>query len=102
MIDHLDWSCIFSDSKKMTSESSATNKDPVYKRSPWLPRSQVRTLIFLGLIVLAGYGSTQHWSFFVVLLILIISFSPKVLLATAYYYGKSAMFLGQWLSKFTK
>ena len=102
MIDHLDWSCTFSDIKKMTSENSATTKDPVYKRSPWLPRGQVRKLIFLGLMVLTGYGSMRHWSFFVLLLILIISFSPKVLLATAYYYGKSAMFLGQWLGNLTK
>ena len=102
MIDHLDWGCTFSDAKKMTAENSATNKDPVYRRSPWLPRGQVRKLIFLGLIVLAGYGATQHWSLFVLLLILIISFSPKLLLATAYYYGKSAMFLGQWLGKLTK
>jgi len=102
MIDHLDWLCIFRDIRKMAGESSATNKDPVYKRSPWLPRGQVRKIIFLGLIILAGYGSTQHWSLLILLLILIISFSPKVLLATTYYYGRSAMFLGQWLGKFTK
>ena len=102
MIVHLDQICIFRDIQKMAGESSATNKDPVYKRSPWLPRGQVPKLIFLGLIIVAGYGATRHWSFLILLLILIVSFSPKVLLATAYYYGRSAMFLGQWLGKATK
>jgi len=102
MIVHLDQICIFRDIQKMAGESSATNKDPVYKRSPWLPRGQVRKLIFLGLIIAAGYGATRHWSFLILLLVLIVSFSPKVLLATAYYYGRSAMFLGQWLGKATK
>jgi hypothetical protein len=83
----------------MTGDSSATNKEPLYKKSPWLPRGHVRKLIFLGLMVLAGYYSTQHWSFLVLLLILIICFSPKVLLATAYYYGRAAMYLGQRFSK---
>ena len=99
MIDHLDWSCTFSDIKKMTSENSATTKDPVYKRSPWLPRGQVRKLIFLGLIILAGFGSTRHWSFLILLVLTIVCLSPKVLLATAYYYGRSAMYLGQRFSK---
>jgi len=83
----------------MTDLSSATNKDPLYKRSPWLPRGQVRKLIFLGLLILAGYGSTRHWSFLILLLLTILFLSPKVLLATAYYYGKSAMFLGQMFGK---
>jgi hypothetical protein len=83
----------------MTGDSSATNKEPLYKKSPWLPRGQVRKLIFLGLMILAGYYSSQHWSFLVLLTILIICFSPKVLLATAYYYGRSAMYLGQRFSK---
>ena len=83
----------------MTDESFATNKEPIYKRSPWLPRGGIRKLIFLGLIVLGGYGSTRHWSFIPLLLISIIALSPKVLLATAYYYGRSALFLGQWFSK---
>jgi hypothetical protein len=83
----------------MAGESSATNIDPLYKRSPWLPRGQVRKIIFLGLMILGGYGSTQHWSFIPLLLISIIALSPKVLLATAYYYGRSAMYLGQRFSK---
>jgi hypothetical protein len=83
----------------MTGDSSVTNKEPLYKKSPWLPRGQVRKLIFLGLMILAGYYSSQHWSFLVLLTILIICFSPKVLLATAYYYGRSAMYLGQRFSK---
>ena len=83
----------------MTGDSSATNKEPLYKRSPWLPRGRVRKLIFLGLMILASHYSTQHWAFLVLLLILIICFSPKVLLATAYYYGRSAMYLGQRFSK---
>jgi hypothetical protein len=99
MIVHLDWLCIFRDIKKMAGESSATNKDPVYKRSPWLPRGQTRKIIFLGLIIFASFGSTQHWSFFILLVLTIICLSPKVLLATAYYYGRSAMYLGQRFSK---
>ena len=99
MIVHSDWLCIFRDIKKMAVESSATNKDPVYKRSPWLPRGQTRKIIFLGLIILASFGSTQHWSFLILLLLTIIGLSPKVLLATAYYYGRSAMYLGQRFSK---
>ena len=99
MIVHLDEIRIFSDTRKMTGQSSTTNKDPLYKRSPWLPRGQVRKLIFLGLVILAGYGSTRHWSFLILLLLTILSLSPKVLLATAYYYGKSAMFLGQMFGK---
>jgi hypothetical protein len=83
----------------MTGDSSVTNKEPLYKKSPWLPRGQVRKLIFLGLMILAGYYSSQHWSFLVLLFILIICFSPKLLLATAYYYGRSAMYLGQRFSK---
>jgi len=83
----------------MTGESSVTHKEPLYKRSPWLPRGQVRRLIFLGLIIFSAYGSTKHWSFYILLLILIITLSPKVLLATAYYYGKSALFLAQLFSK---
>ena len=83
----------------MTGESSVTHKEPLYKRSPWLPRGQVRRLIFLGLIILSAYGSTKHWSFCILLLISIIALSPKVLLATAYYYGKSALFLAQLFSK---
>ena len=98
MIVHLDWMCIFSDIRKMT-DASSTTKDPVYKRSPWLPRSQARKIIFFGLMVFSVYGSTQHWSFIPLLVILILAFSPKALLATAYYYGKSASFLGQRLSK---
>jgi len=99
MIDHLDWLCIFRDIRKMAGESSATNKDPVYKRSPWLPRGQARKIIFMGLITLAGFGSTQHWSFLILLILIIVCLSPKVLLATAYYYGRSAMFLGQRFGK---
>jgi hypothetical protein len=99
MIVHLDEIRIFSDIRKMTGQSSTTNKDPLYKRSPWLPRGQVRKLIFLGLVILAGYGSMRHWSFLILLLLTILSLSPKVLLATAYYYGKSAMFLGQMFGK---
>ena len=72
----------------MTDESLATNQDPLYKRSPWLPRGGV-----------GSYGSTRHWSFIPLLLISIIALSPKLLLATAYYYGRSALFLGQWFSK---
>jgi hypothetical protein len=102
MIDHLDWLCIFRDIRKMAGESSATNKDPIYKRSPWLPRGQVRKFIFLGLIILVGYGLMQHWSFLILLILTVVCLSPKVLLATSYYYGRSAMFLGQWLGKFTK
>jgi hypothetical protein len=99
MIVHFDWICIFSDIRNMTDESPAINKEPLYKRSPWLPRGEVRKLIFLVLIVLGGYGATQHWSFIPLLLISILALSPKVLLATAYYYGRSALFLGQWFSK---
>jgi hypothetical protein len=98
MIVHFDWICIFSDIRNMTDESLTSKKEPIYKRSPWLPRGEVRKLIFLGLIILGGYGSTQHWSFIPLLLISIIALSPKVLLATAYYYGRSALFLGQWFS----
>ena len=83
----------------MTGESTTINKDPLYKRSPWLPRGTMRKLIFLGLIILGGYGSTQHWYFLVLLLISVVALSPKVLLATAYYYGRSALFLGQYFSK---
>ena len=99
MIVHLDWLCIFRDIKKMAGESSTTNKDPLYKRSPWLPRGGVRKIIFLALIILGAYGSIQHWSFIPLLLVSIIAFSPKILLATAYYYGKSALFLGQRFGK---
>ena len=99
MIVHLDWMCIFSDTRKMADDSPATHKEPIYKRSPWLPRGGVRKIIFLALIILGAYGSTQHWSFIPLLLISIIVFSPKILLATAYYYGKSALFLGQRFSK---
>lgn len=99
MIVYLDWMCLFSDIRKMTGDSSASNKEPLYKRSPWLPRGQVRRLIFLGLIILGGYGSTRHWFFLVLLLITIIALSPKVLLATAYYYGRSALFLAQLFGK---
>jgi hypothetical protein len=99
MIVHLDWLCIFRDIKKMAGESSSTNKDPVYKRSPWLPRSQTRKIIFLALIIFASFGSTQHWSFFILLVLTIVCLSPKVLLATAYYYGRSAMYLAQRFSK---
>jgi len=99
MIVHLDEIHIFSDIRKMTGQSSTTNKAPLYKSSPWLPRGIVRKLIFLGLVILAGYGSTRHWSFLILLLLTILSLSPKVLLATAYYYGKSAMFLGQMFGK---
>ena len=99
MIVYLDWLCIFRDIRKMAGESSATNKDPLYKRSPWLPRGHTRKIIFLGLIILAGYGSTQHWSFLLLLVLTIVCFSPKILLATAYYYGRSAMYLGQRFSK---
>jgi hypothetical protein len=83
----------------MTGESTTINKDPLYKRSPWLPRGTMRKLIFLGLIILGGYGSTQHWYFLVLLLISVVALSPKVLLATAYYYRRSALFLGQYFSK---
>jgi hypothetical protein len=83
----------------MTDESFKSNREPIYKSSPWLPRGEVRKLIFLVLIVLGGYGSTQHWSCIPLLLISIIALSPKVLLAIAYYYGRSALFLGQWFSK---
>ena len=38
----------------MTGESTTINKDPLYKRSPWLPRGTMRKLIFLGLII--GFG----------------------------------------------
>lgn len=99
MIVHLGWIGIFWGIKKMTGESSTINKDPVYKRSPWLPRGKVRKLIFFGLLILSGYGSTQHWAFLILILISLIMFSPKVLLATAYFYGKSALFLGQRFSK---
>jgi hypothetical protein len=99
MIVHLDGNRIFSDIRKMTGQSSTTNKDPLYKRSPWLPRGIVRKLILLVLILLGAYGSSRHWFFFALLLISIIALSPKVLLATAYYYGKSAMFLGQFFGK---
>jgi len=84
---------------KMTGASSVTHKEPLYKRSPWLPRGQVRRFIFLGLIILGAYGSTRHWSFYILLLASIIALSPKVLLATAHYYGRSALFLGQLFSK---
>ena len=83
----------------MAGESSTTNKDPLYKRSPWLPRGQTRKIIFLGLIVLAGLGLTQHWTFGILLVLTIVCLSPKLLLATAYYYGRSAMYLGQRFSK---
>lgn len=99
MIVHLDLNCIFSGIRKMTGESFKTQKDPLYKRSPWLPRGKARKLIFLGLVILGVYGSARHWSFLVLLILSIIVLSPKVLLATAYYYGRSALFLGQWFSK---
>jgi hypothetical protein len=83
----------------MTGNNSAGNKEPLYKRSPWLPRGQGRRLIFLGLIILSAYGSTRHGLFFFLLIISVIALSPKILLATAYYYGKSALFLGQLFSK---
>jgi hypothetical protein len=83
----------------MTGESFKTQKDPLYKRSPWLPRGNVRKLIFFGLVILGVFGSTRHWSFLVLLIASIIVLSPKILLATAYYYGRSALFLGQWFSK---
>jgi hypothetical protein len=99
MIVYLDWMCLFSDTKKMTGDSSTSSKQPLYKRSPWLPRGQVRRVIFLGLIILGGFGSATHWSFVVLLVMTIIALSPKILLATAYYYGRSALFLGQFFSK---
>jgi hypothetical protein len=99
MIVYSDWMCLFSDIRKMTGDSSASNKEPLYKRSPWLPRGQVRRLIFLGLIILGGLGSSRHWSFLVLLLLTTIALSPKILLATTYYYGRSALFLGQLFSK---
>jgi hypothetical protein len=99
MIVHLDWSCIFSDIRKMTGESFKTQKDPLYKRSPWLPRGKARKLIFVGLLILGIYGAGRHWSFIVLLIASIIVLSPRILLATAYYYGRSALFLGQWFSK---
>jgi hypothetical protein len=99
MIVHLDWIGLFSDIRKMTGNNSTSNKEPLYKRSPWLPRGQVRRLIFLGLIILGSYGSTRHWSFIALLLISIIALSPKLLLASAHYYGRSASFLGQLFSK---
>ena len=99
MIVHLDWNCIFSGIKKMTSESFKTQKDPLYKRSPWLPRGKARKLIFFGLLLLGVFGAARHWSFIVLLIASIIVLSPKILLATAYYYGRSALFLGQWFSK---
>ena len=99
MIVHLDWLWIFREISKMAGESSATNKDPLYKRSPWLPRGQTRKIIFLGLIILASFGITQHWFFWILLGLTIVCLSPKVLLATAYYYGRSAMYLGQRFSK---
>ena len=83
----------------MTGESFNTHKDPLYKRSPWLPRGKARKLIFFGLLILGIYGAGRHWSFLALLIVSIISLSPKVLLATAYYYGRSALFLGQWFSK---
>jgi hypothetical protein len=83
----------------MTGDSSASKTEPLYKKSPWLPRGQARKLIFLGLILLGCYGSTRHWSFLVLLLMTVIALSPKVLLATAHYYGRSAMFLGKLFSK---
>jgi hypothetical protein len=83
----------------MTGDSSASNTEPLYKKSPWLPRGQARKLIFLGLILLGAYGSSRHWFFVVLLLMTMIALSPKVLLATAYYYGRSASFLGQLFSK---
>jgi len=98
MIVHLDWNR-FGDIRKMASNSSATNKEPLYKRSPWLPRGQVRRLMFLVLMILGVYGSTRHWTFIALLVILIVTLSPKILLTTAYYYGRSALFLGQWFSK---
>jgi len=83
----------------MAGESSAPNKDPLYKRSPWLPRGQTRKIIFLGLIILASFGTTQHWTFWILLVLTIVCLSPKVLLATAHYYGRSTMYLGQRFSK---
>ena len=99
MIDHLDWNCIFSGIRKMTGDSFKTYKEPLYKRSPWLPRGKTRKLIFFGLLILGIFGSSRHWSFLFLLIGSIIALSPKVLLATAYYYGRSALFLGQWFSK---
>jgi hypothetical protein len=99
MIVHLDWDCIFSGIRKMTGESFKTHKDPLYKRSPWLPRGKARKLIFFGLLILGIYGAGRHWSFMVLLIASIIALSPRILLATAYYYGRSALFLGQWFSK---
>jgi len=99
MIDHLDLDLFFSDIRKMTGDTSISNKEPLYKKSPWLPRGQVRKFILLGLMVLGGYGSTRHWFFFVLLLVSMIALSPKLLLATAYYYGKSALFLSQLFCK---
>jgi hypothetical protein len=83
----------------MTSESFKTQKDPLYKRSPWLPRGNARKLIFFGLLILGIFGAGKHWSFIVLLIASIITLSPKILLATAHYYGRSALFLGQWFSK---
>jgi len=83
----------------MTGDNSASNKEPLYKRSPWLPRGQGRKIIFLGLIIMGAFGSTRHWPFLFLLLMSVIALSPKILLATAYYYGRSALYLGQLFSK---
>ena len=83
----------------MTVDSSASKTEPLYKKSPWLPRGQARKIIFLGLILLGAYGSYRHWFFVVLLLITMIALSPKMLLATAFYYGRSALFLAQRFSK---
>jgi hypothetical protein len=83
----------------MTSPHSPLEQNPIYRRSPWLPRGVVRRCVLLGLILTGIYGSTQHWIYLALLIFSIIVLSPKVLLATAYYYGKSALFLAQLFSK---
>jgi hypothetical protein len=83
----------------MTSQHSPLEKNPIYRKSPWLPRGAVRRCVLLGLILTGAYGVTQHWIYLVLLIFSIIILSPKVLLATAYYYGKSALFLAQLFSK---
>ena len=99
MIIQIFYNGVLADLIKMTRNNSPLENNPIYLRSPWLPRGAVRKSILLCFIVLGAYGSSTHWSFFFLIVFSIIILSPKILLATAYYYGKSALYLGQLFSK---
>jgi hypothetical protein len=86
----------------MTSEDAQPKPSPVYARSPWLPRGQVRKCIFLLLLVIGLYGCTFYLYYIVFIVIVALIFSPRLLLTTAHYYGKAALFLGQFLGRYLK